>query len=176
MSPELTNLELRLRSAIEPLNATQTQLSPTERPEGWSVQQIMEHLLLTYRVTCETFEARLAKGTPTRARPSVVQRLGQVLMLRLGYFPQGRRSPANVHPAVPSILQSGGEIATVLHRELERMDALISRAELTFGRSTQAISHQVLGPLTSRQWRTFHLIHGLHHLKQIDSIRKERKI
>ncbi len=176
MSPELTTLELRLRSPIEPLNATQTQLSPRERPECWSIQQIVEHLLLTYQLTSVTFEARLAKGTPTRARPSLGQRMGQFAMLKLGYFPYGRKAPETVHPAAPSILQSGREIAAVLRTDLERMDALIGRAELVFGRGTQAISHQILGPLTSQQWRKFHLIHGLHHLKQINRIRGERNV
>jgi hypothetical protein len=29
----------------------------------------------------------------------------------------------------------------------------------------------ILGPLTIRQWRKFHLIHGRHHIKQIRAIR-----
>jgi hypothetical protein len=29
------------------------------------------------------------------------------------------------------------------------------------------LDHVILGPLTVKQWKKFHLAHGLHHLKQI---------
>ena len=176
MSPELAALELRLKVATEPLTAAQMQLTPTDRPDCWSIQQILEHLMLTYKLTCATFETRLAKAKPTRARPGMAQRLGQFTLIKLGHFPYGRTAPENVYPGSPSILQSGQEMAVTLHAELERLDVLISRAEVQFGLRTQAISHQILGPLTAQQWRTFHLVHGLHHLKQIGLIRRAHSV
>ncbi|MGZ7099671.1 MAG: DUF1569 domain-containing protein [Candidatus Angelobacter sp.] len=34
------------------------------------------------------------------------------------------------------------------------------------------MDHPVLGPLTAAEWRKFHLVHGLHHVKQIRSLRE----
>jgi hypothetical protein len=33
----------------------------------------------------------------------------------------------------------------------------------------------VLGPLTGAQWRKFHLVHGLHHQKQLLRLRAGRE-
>jgi hypothetical protein len=34
------------------------------------------------------------------------------------------------------------------------------------------LDHPILGPLTGGQWRKFHLVHGLHHVKQIRRLRE----
>ena len=176
MSPELTTLEGLVTAKLLSLSAAQTQLTPLGRPDRWSIQQIVEHLLLTYRLTATSFETRLAKGTPTRATSTLRQRLGQFTLIRLGHFPSGHKAPAAVFPGTPSILHTGAEISTTLHATLERLDSLINQAEALFGPRSPAISHQILGPLTSQQWRCFHLIHARHHLKQIETIRKDHSL
>jgi hypothetical protein len=52
------------------------------------------------------------------------------------------------------------------------MDGLITQCETRFGRSTRILDHPVLGPLTARQWRKFHLAHAQHHVKQILRLRE----
>jgi hypothetical protein len=47
------------------------------------------------------------------------------------------------------------------------MDEIIRRAEQRYGRRTRLVDHPVLGPLTARQWRKFHWVHGRHHVAQI---------
>jgi hypothetical protein len=173
MSPELAGLDQRMRAVLCPLNAEQTQREPPGRPGAWSVLQIVEHLRLTYRSTCASFEVRLGKGTPTLAQPTLVQRVGQFALLRLGYFPTGRRAPEPVCPAAGLEPQSGLELADGFREDLTRMDESIARAQGLFGEQ-RAISHQVLGPLSACEWRGFHRIHGLHHLKQIEAIRAQR--
>jgi hypothetical protein len=55
------------------------------------------------------------------------------------------------------------------------MDEGLTRAEEMFGRQRFA-SHTVLGPLSAEQWTKFHLVHGKHHVKQIQGIRRDYKI
>jgi hypothetical protein len=52
------------------------------------------------------------------------------------------------------------------------MDAMIARCEKQQGRSRKLLDHPILGPLTGNQWRKFHLVHGLHHVKQIRRLRQ----
>ena len=47
------------------------------------------------------------------------------------------------------------------------MDEAIAQCEQRYGSRAMVLDHPVLGPLTARQWRKFHLAHGRHHVKQI---------
>ncbi len=163
-------LQQEIDDSLSGLDATATQLRPAANPARWSIQQIIEHLLLTYTSTCSVFETRLAKGTPTRARPSIRQRAGQFTVLNVGYFPRGRKSPAGVMPSVSPRSLSGAALTEATKELLTRLDKLAVEAERVFGRR-RSISHQVLGPLDVAQWRRFQLVHGRHHLRQIQAIR-----
>jgi hypothetical protein len=52
------------------------------------------------------------------------------------------------------------------------MDDCIGRCEEKFGAHRKLLDHPILGPLTAAQWRKFHLVHGLHHVKQIWRLRE----
>jgi hypothetical protein len=52
------------------------------------------------------------------------------------------------------------------------MDDQIAKCEARFGKRTRVLDHPILGPLTGRQWRKFHWVHGQHHLKQIHKLRQ----
>jgi hypothetical protein len=52
------------------------------------------------------------------------------------------------------------------------MDAIVAQCEARFG-CGKVLDHPILGPLTAAQWRKFHLIHGRHHVKQIDRLREQ---
>jgi len=51
--------------------------------------------------------------------------------------------------------------------QLVAMDKLIAQCEARYGAHIRILDHPVLGPLTPRQWRKFHWVHGRHHVKQI---------
>jgi hypothetical protein len=176
MNPTLDTLNRRLTSATAGLTARQTQLRLNAQPNKWTIQQIVEHLLLTYAATSNAFETRLAKGTPTQAKPTPAQYAGQFAITRLGLFPSGRMAPAAVDPTTPTPALSGPSLATVTTEALARLDTLCDQAESLFGTRTRAINHMILGPLTIPQWRRFHLAHGTHHVKQILAIRKSHQI
>ncbi len=170
MNTVLNQLQREIASSLHGLNAEQTQLRPSA-PSKWSIQQITEHLLLTYTGTEAALKARLAKRRPTIAKPTAYQRIQQFVVCNCGYFPQGRRAPGMVTPAPTAHQLSGAELVAATEDHLSRLDVLCNECEQLFGVS-QFAAHNVLGPLNVKQWRRFQLIHGRHHLKQIAAIRK----
>jgi hypothetical protein len=47
------------------------------------------------------------------------------------------------------------------------MDARLMDAERQFGSTVRVLDHPGLGPLNAQQWRRFHYVHTVHHLKQV---------
>ena len=176
MNPTLHQLQVEIASSLTGLDANQTQLRPTSRLDKWSIQQIMEHLLLTYSSTATAINARIDKGTPTQAKPTLAQRVFGYAVTRCGYFPTGRQAPPMVTPESNSQPLSGGRLTQIASERLTHLDQLFAQAENLFGHASQCASHAVLGPMTIHQWRRFQLIHGEHHLKQIIAIRKAHKV
>jgi len=171
MNATLLQLQREITSELRGLDATQTQLRPLPHPDKWSIQQIVEHLLLTYSFTELALNTRLAKRSPTKAKATTKQKIQQYAVFRLGYYPHGRQAPLMVTPGSPSQSLSGDELTQAAVEHLVRLDALCTEAEKLFG-NTQCANHTVLGPLSVDNWRTFQLLHGRHHLKQITAIRK----
>jgi|SRR5271155_4667328 len=176
MNATLQQLQHEIAFCLRGLDATQTQLRPPSRPNKWSIQQIIEHLLLSYSGTEMALNARLAKGAPTKAKPALLQRFGQYTLIHLGYFPTGRKAPPLVTPVPSAHPLSGEELTQAVAAHLTSVDALCTDAEKLFGATNRCASHMVLGPLSVNQWRRFQLIHGEHHLKQIVAIRKAHNL
>jgi hypothetical protein len=172
MSPSLHLLQCEIATSLHGLDAMQTQLHPPSRPGKWTIQQIVEHLLLTYASTETAISARLAKRAPTRAIPTLTHRIVQFAVTRCGYFPTGREAPPTVTPHQSTQPLSGAGLTGATAEHLARLDLLFSEAETLFGPASQCATHSILGPLNIGQWRKFHLVHGEHHLKQIAAIRK----
>lgn len=171
MNSDLQLLQRELAQSLHGLDRAQTQLHPPARPDGWSIQEIVEHLLLTYESTEAGLSARIAKSAPTRAQISLVQRVQQHAVMRFGYFPTGRKAPLAVTPHTPTQPLSGEELTRVVADRLTSLGALCDESEKLFGSSSRCASHAVLGPLKVDYWRRFQLVHGRHHIKQILVIR-----
>jgi hypothetical protein len=58
-------------------------------------------------------------------------------------------------------------------QKISEMDNNLAHFEEKFGSRRKLLDHPILGPLTAAQWRKFHLVHGLHHVKQIRSLREQ---
>jgi len=172
MNHDLETLRDELERALGGLDHRQTQLRPGNDPARWSIHQIAGHLLLTYAATETALDARIAKGTPTRALPTLAQRFAQFTIIRAGYFPAGRKAPERVIAPADALPVPGGVLIAQVHAALDALDRRVAEAESVFGPKLRAVSHMVLGPLTTRQWQRFHLIHGRHHIKQIAAIRQ----
>ncbi len=171
MNAVLETLQREIAASLRSLDAAQTQLRPPQRTDCWSIQQIMEHLFLTYTAAEGVLQGRVDKGSPTKTTPTFRDRARQYAVFHLGYFPTGRKAPAIVIPPATTRPLSGGELTHAAARDLAQFDAVCSEAERLFGENRCA-THGVLGPLSADQWRMFQLVHGRHHLKQIAAIRK----
>jgi hypothetical protein len=145
-------------------------------PEHWTIQQIAEHLHLTYRSTETLIASRLEKGRGTLSRPSLRQQLAQTVVCRFRLFPGRRKAPSPVDPGDNLVPCCGKEMLSAAAEALVRMEEVLARAEIMFGTRLPIASHTVLGPLAAWQWRHFHLVHGRHHLKQIQAIRKRNRL
>ena len=175
MNTILQTLQLEIASSLRTLDAVQTQLRPPETPGRWSIQQIMEHLLLTYSAAGTALSARIAKHAPTKATPTLKNRVQQFATFGLGYIPTGRQAPPMVTPPSTPAPQSGVQLTHAASQSLLNFDGICTEAEGLFGASRCA-SHLVFGPLSVDQWRMFQLVHGRHHLKQIAAIRKAHNL
>jgi hypothetical protein len=171
MTPTIQRLETKLSSALRGLSSSQTQLRLTDDPSCWTIQQITEHLLMTYASTTSAFESRLAKGTPTLSRPTPSHRSRQFIVITLGLMPGRRTAPPEVTPPASASPLSGEQLTTITRDALTHLDLIFSQADHAFG-PTRCLTHFALGPLSASQWRRFHLSHGNHHARQIAAIRR----
>jgi Protein of unknown function (DUF1569) len=133
-------------------------------PEGkWNSGQILEHLYLTYKNTNKGIAKCLDGGAPLATRANFKHRAGSLLVMGLGYLPEGRKAPER---AVPRGLPPEEVRASILG-EMQKMAAGLDDCERRFGAGTKIMDHPVLGPLTAEQWRKFHWLHGRLHARQI---------
>ncbi len=155
----------RLREEIEATTGGLCDADWDRAPVGrWSSAQILEHLGRSYGTTAKMLELSVGVGGPPPVRGAdVSERLKKFLVVNLGVAPPGGKSPAMVLPQGDS-----GPVA--LQRalaNLNRMDIAIAAAVDRWGSEGPIGMHPILGPLSPRQWRKFHYVHGHHHLLQI---------
>jgi DinB superfamily len=164
VDPHLQRLQDEIRSITEVLSTEELTWHP---PGKWSAGEILEHLYLTYTGTTKGFSRVLASGVLSK-RPTFKQRIATMIVVQVGYFPNGAQSPAVARPrGVPS-QQVLAEIAS----KITEMDAIMSNCASKFGPHAKALEHPFLGPFSVAEWRKFHLRHGMHHLKQIQRLRR----
>ncbi len=173
MIRDFETLRDELDQSLGGLDDRQTQLRPGGDPSRWNIQQIVDHLLLTYAATEDAMDARLQKGTPTKAKLTLAQQVGQFTLVRAGYFPHGRKAPERVAPKLDHPAAPAGVLIANVDAAILQLDRKVSAAEKMFGGKSRAVSHMMLGPMTAGDWRRFHLVHGRHHIKQISDIRAE---
>jgi hypothetical protein len=159
----------QFNSEILRLDAETTQLHPNGLAYKWSAQQVVEHLVLGYRLTSGALQSRLNKGRLSRNRQrTCLQWSLQLMVLSLGKLPRG--VPA-LDETVPGgfAAMDGQQLGNLMRQEIAAMDALFEACRRKFGMERVAV-HPFLGPLRVDQWRRFHVLHGLHHLAQLRSV------
>jgi hypothetical protein len=172
MSSRLDDLQNEMGTLLAGLDEATMQRHPGRRADAWSIQQIAEHLLRTYDATLSLFEERLLKGRCTKAKPSLQQRLGQLMITRLGYFPRGRKSPEFACPPATLTPESGYQVFARMTARLQALKTIFQEAENAWGQQ-RCVSHIAMGPMSVEQWARFHQVHGQHHAKQMAAIRTE---
>lgn len=165
MDPHLDKLQREIESAIAGLSPEQMNWHP---PAKWCAAEVLEHLYLTYTGTVKGFERVAEAGKPLATAPNWKQRGRTLVVCGLGYLPSGREAPPVTRPRGVPTEKVLAEIGPVI----ARMDEVIRQCEEKIGRGTKLLDHPILGPLTASQWRKFHLVHGLHHGKQLRRLRR----
>ncbi len=162
MDPRLQRLQNEIASAVAALSPQQMSSHPLGK---WSVSEILAHLYLTYTGTVNGFERVEQAGKSLATAQSWKQRGRAFVVVGLRYLPSGRESPSAARPRGTPSERVLAEIAS----KIAEMDAAIARCEVKLGPGSKLLDHPVLGPLTGSEWRKFHLVHGRHHIKQIQS-------
>jgi hypothetical protein len=175
----LEELHQRYRKTLAGKDCDSCQLRPARslhgKSEAWSTQDVMEHLILTYRNTGALFDRYLTRNSPSTQPVTGKHRILQFLVIRCGGFPRGVNAPEIVRPGKSGMApMSGEELCACMRSELEKLDAKIDECSKAFAKTSFA-PHFIFGPLTADQWRRFHFVHGRHHLKQLARIRKQTK-
>jgi Protein of unknown function (DUF1569) len=166
MDSRLEELKQALESSVEGLSGEQLS---RHRPAKWCAAEVLEHLYLTYTGTIKGFAKVLEAGKPLVTTASMKQRVRTLVVLGFQHMPGGRQAPANTRPrGLPA-----DKVRSEVGAKIAEMDAIMTQCEARFGRGSPLLDHPILGPLTARQWRTFHLVHGRHHVKQLLRLRED---
>ena len=154
----------RLRQELEDAIGGASPSALAQAPAGkWSAAQILEHLFLTYKNTNRGMAKCLETGAPLATRATLKQRLATLIVVNLGYVPAGRKAPERATPRG----MSAEDVQQAIAPELQKMGSGLDDCERRFGARTKIMDHPFLGPLTAKEWRKFHWVHGRHHARQI---------
>jgi Protein of unknown function (DUF1569) len=161
----------QISGEVHLLDADAAQLHPNDLPYKWNAQQVIEHLVLGYRMTTEALETRLKKGRlSSKHRRTYLQWSLQMMILTFGAMPHGVPALEETMPKPGGFpAMSGRDLADLLRREMEAMDTVLDACRRRFGIERVGI-HPFLGPLRVDQWRRYHTVHGHHHLAQLQSV------
>lgn len=132
------------------------------RDGKWSAAAVIEHLALSYSGTAYAMSRALDKDTPIGTPPGPTQRIAQLLVVAIGYFPRVE-APAATRPQGLAPAEAHRAFA----ENLLRMDDALTACEERFGSRALVANHPILGGLTVNGWRRFHLQHARHHARQI---------
>lgn len=168
----LSPLLQRALHSIETTTSGMTDEEMVSHPQGkWSPAEILEHLSLAYSSTVSRMRDLLDKPQGLEVRhPSFRERMAAFLVIRLNYIPPGRKSPERI---VPKGI-SPTEAQKAIRASLADIDQVISECEQRFGSHSFILNHPALGPLTVKEWRKFHCVHTLHHMRQIQRMRENK--
>jgi hypothetical protein len=171
MHAVLERVVSQISSEVLSLDAETAQLHPNDLAYKWSAQQVVEHLVLGYRLTSSALEKRLHKGRSSRNQKRThLQWSLQLMILSFGKLPQGVPALEETTPVAGSFAaMDGQQLGNLMRREVDAMDTIFDRCREKFGMERVAV-HPFLGPLRIDQWRRFHVVHGLHHLVQLRDV------
>ena len=166
MDTVLQELRTALSQAIQGMTTEEL----TRHLEGkWCTAEVLDHLNLTYIGTAKNLQRCITRGQTIASPDRSSKRWQRFFITGLGLFPRGRKSPERVLPrAMPP-----EQVVAEVMQNLARMEEIIRECEARFGNNKPVADHPVLGPLTVKEWRKFHLVHGRYHARQILRLRQK---
>jgi len=161
-----------LKSALEPLavqissvSLEEAQVHPLPGQDRWSAQQIIEHLILTYKLTSDSVDKQLKSGRVPKNRRGMLEFFLRVQTIGLGHMPGGVPAMRAVRP-YEFTPQAGTAVASRFLQTAEAMDALLVAARKKFGIQVCG-SHPFFGVMRVDEWRRYHAVHARHHESQL---------
>jgi Protein of unknown function (DUF1569) len=172
MHPVFQSALREVAAELGGFDATSASVHPWGRPHCWSVQQIVEHLVLSMDATRATLEERLAEGRlGQNLHRSRTEWALQLMILSAGHMPKGVGAPRATTPAANMPSTGVRELTERLDAAIESLDATLDQCRQRFGMERVG-RHFLLGPLRVDQWRRYHVLHLRHHLKQMGELRE----
>src|SRR3974377_260146 len=95
MDSYLEHLQQVLESTTTGADPSQMSQAPAGK---WNSAQILEHLYLTYRNTNRALGKCLEEGKPLATQAHLKHRVARFVLLTLGYFPSGAKTPERAAP------------------------------------------------------------------------------
>lgn len=176
MPDAATTLSQALQFALIAIHDTTEGMTDDQllwHPVGkWSSAEILEHLSLAYTRTADRLEELLQKDLPEPRRRTFREWMGGIIVLRLGHIPSGREAPEALVPKG----MTPAKARSCIEEKLTQLDTMIDRCEKRFGSKRNIMDHPALGPLSPSEWRRFHCVHTLHHMRQIKKNREAAAI
>ncbi len=99
MDSYLEQLQQAIASATHGISSEELRRHPDGHLKGkWSAAEVLEHLYLTYTGTVKGLERVLQTGKPLASPITLKQRVRITLVIKLSYFPKGRKAPERATP------------------------------------------------------------------------------
>jgi hypothetical protein len=174
MHAVLERVVSQIAGEVRHLDADAAQLHPRGLAYKWNAQEVIEHLVLGYRLTTSALETRLNKGRVSRNQNrTYLQWSLQFMVLTFGALPRGVPALEETTPTPGRFpAMSGRQLSDLLRQEIEAMDTVLDACRRRFGMERVG-THPLLGPLRVDQWRRFHVVHGFHHVLQLRSVTEQ---
>ena len=132
-------------------------------PGKWSVAQIVHHLGVGIDQSGSTLSSRSDKPPMQRRPRTPFQHGANLLIMRVGWFPPGRKAPSQ---SLPADRPDRAAVEKLFTDGIQRFVDL-ERRLLPARRYDLFVKHPVLGDLTLEEWMRFHVRHATHHARQI---------
>jgi Protein of unknown function (DUF1569) len=175
MHPVLKSALEPLAEEIRPLSLEEAQVPPMPGQGRWCAQQVLEHLILTYKLTSDSVSRQLKSGRVPKNRRNLLEFFLRVQTIGVGYMPDGVPAMRAVRPThfTP---QAGPGVAARFLEAAEAMDVLLVAGRKKFGVEACG-EHPFFGVMRVDEWRRYHAIHAAHHAAQLrNAIRYARTL
>jgi Protein of unknown function (DUF1569) len=175
MHPVLKSALLPLAEQISSVSMEEAQVRPLPGQDRWCAQQIMEHLILTYKLTSDSVDKQLKSGRVPRNKRGLLEFVLRVQTIALGHMPGGVPAMKAVRP-YNFTPEPGSAIVVRFLQAAEDMDVLLVAARKKFG--IQACGrHPFFGVMRVDEWRRYHAVHAKHHEAQLaNALRYARSV
>jgi|HubBroStandDraft_5_1064220.scaffolds.fasta_scaffold619270_1 hypothetical protein len=161
-----------LKSSLEPLakqitvlSLEEAQIPPLPGQGRWCAQQVLEHLILTYKFTSDSISRQLKTGRVPRNRRNILEFMLRMQTIGLGYMPDGVPAIRAFRPEVFTP-EDGPSIAARYLEAAEEMDLLLVAGRKKFGIEACG-EHPLFGVMRIDEWRRYHAMHAKHHVPQL---------